>query len=622
MDSVDSLQNDSFPLTAVLFPSKVEITSVKIDGTLKRPDSKLRLSQLELKTDIRKILQQNKSGVILKEDLKGHNNAERVSDLSNNNLLNVQPDDNGQGMLDSSVNSSSSGFEHMEEQITEDLVNSSLRNFMLSKWMNSIIVSPRSCKLFRRANLDISQRALLAEDYITGSKTIFVGSKKLVVINLGYHELKNDFKSPNGDIDVTNISVFVDSCTHDKANSMNTPNNSPKSSERRLRFPISRNCKQFISENEFVYVLDRAVIPVLKQIEPDFVILNIDTGCLLDKYRELFSLNSIIINHLLLELKLAIASSFIVVIGETENQAIMKTLLLDTADILSNDINSPKLETLKIECQHLKKNSVPTEMFITNHRTIIDHWGKLYPNLSSKELLEMDRQMQAAVEKERYLAGGHQEKLEINGDFLFKIVKNNELIFYRDKYPILQQIHCLLPRVYEIIHKNSEFIIKFDNLVKNGDFNMMDIKLTNDKNKQHVAPDFYNKYYFYIPGYVIKDPSGVVIEKRQKFSKRVSEKQMFDIFKRFFGSCNPEIIEIKVKKVLDFLEHSYKLAEEHNLNWAHASYLILYDQNTGKIKVRLIDMTYFDCGLKDQTLRSIKGIMTFLENFVGAVGTK
>lgn len=208
----------------------------------------------------------------------------------------------------------------------------------------------------------------------------------------------------------------------------------------------------------------------------------------------------------------------------------------------------------------------------------------------------------------------------MNGDYLFKVVKNGELIFYRDVYPTVPDLHQFLPRVHDILQKDDAFIVKLQNLTRNGDFSMMDIKLTNDKNKRKIAPDFYNKYYFYIPGYAIKDGNGTVVEKRLKFCKNVSETQVFDLFNRFFGFESPEAAQKKLGKIIDFIEFSYRVAKESNYNYAHASYLMLYDRNTGKVKIRLIDMNYFDTGSNEQTLNSMKGLLRFLKAFLKKVG--
>ena len=480
--------------------------------------------------------------------------------------------------------------------------------FLLKEWKHAIILTqdyqPERKLAFNSELIHSKTRNTSLQDSMTLN-----GRQRVVVLNVGYDHTPLSIVDKYASLDVTSISVYVQNMEKGQQALV-------LDGKKNLRFPIFARENQLISDNEYVYILERAILPIVADVNPDIVCVNFDAEGLLGEYRELFMFHRFILSYMLLRIRKLRDSNVVLFFNGLDDHSLLQDMLPEIASVLNEDLDAPEMVKTITACDEMFKYAIPTEIFVTTHTKVLEAWEKHYPVLSNEELVAYDNLMRTYIEKERYLAGGHQDKLEINGDFLFKTVKENEFIFYKEKYPNMPQIHPLLPEVYEIIQVNEKQVIKFENLTKNGDFNMIDLKLTNDKNKRNVASEFYSKYFFYIPGYVIKDPQGNVIEKRFKFSKRINERQIRDMFKRFFGAEDAEKTVGKVKKVIEFIEQSYKVARDNSYNWAHASYLLLYDRNTGKVKVRLIDMTYFSEGSNEQTLNSIKGLLRFLTEFV------
>ena len=501
-------------------------------------------------------------------------------------------------------------------------LNQAFKKFLLKKWKNAVVLLPESCPVTRKVFIDT---CVGNNDTTKGHSTKVKNVspvKNIAIVNLGYNQTSIELKTEAHDIDVTSMSIFMaqQDPQVEKSNDGSFALKGSESSQKNLNFPIYSRSNQLISENEFIYLFERVIIPVLEDQSFDLICINIDAKGLFGEYKPLFTLNYIAVIHLLSQIRKIADSNLLVLIDQVPNSTIIDDFLACALNALAKNPDSSDSIKIAEECNRMVKNSHPTELFLNDHRLVVETWSKFVPALQTGNALAYEQSVQSIVMRKRYLAGGHQDELEINGDYLFKVAKDGELAFYRDIYPTVPKLHEFLPRVYDISQKNNAFVIKMQNLTRNGNFSLLDMKLTNDVNKRKITQDFYNKYFFYVPGYAIKDENGIIIERRYKFCKGATEQQMFDLFARFFNFESAENAHQKLSKIIDFIEFSLKIAKENNYNYTHASYLLLYDRNTGKVKIRLIDMNYFSIGSNEETCNSIKGVLRFLRRFVKKVG--
>ncbi len=134
-------------------------------------------------------------------------------------------------------------------------------------------------------------------------------------------------------------------------------------------------------------------------------------------------------------------------------------------------------------------------------------------------------------------------------------MKDKETRFYNDIYEQVPDLYPFMPKVYGFERKEKETTIIMQNMSHNGNFNTMDIKLSDVyKDKYNISDMFQSGYKINLTGYKIVDAEGDILEKRRGFYSELNKKRFFELLRRFFRSEKDQQVDIDlIQKIIKFL---------------------------------------------------------------------
>lgn len=144
-------------------------------------------------------------------------------------------------------------------------------------------------------------------------------------------------------------------------------------------------------------------------------------------------------------------------------------------------------------------------------------------------------------------------------------------------------------------------------------FSIVNIKFVNHPSHRKFHIDYMKKFKFFVPGYVIKDEEGRVIEKGTKMTYNIEEESLYGVFDRYFDIANNSDTLTKTKEIQQFTKTILDILKKQKMNIEASSILILFNRKTRNLKMSLIDMNHFTFGFNQNIAQSVQSLIYFFK---------
>ena len=389
-----------------------------------------------------------------------------------------------------------------------------------------------------------------------------------------------------------------------------------------LNFPLNPVDKQFIGDAEYIYAFERAIYPIIRDFEPEFVFISSGFDCLLGDPLGALQVTQDALSYMLFKIKNFVQSKVVIALEGGYNLQQISIASECLTRVLLGDYYPNPANVVQADYKSMQKFSQPSRLFFQNTREVTEVWKKHWPILDTKSLAKYQASIEEAIENEGSMIGGHCKNLRISEDFILKKAKPAEIRFFGEQYPLLSQLRAFFPKVYGIKEKEGLPMVKFENMLKIANFNILHLKLADIYQPQKGNWEFLEKYRFYIPAYIIKNANGDVIEKRLKVFNKVDEGQVNSFMKRIFRFKSYEDAKVVVDKITAFIKKLQSIVDADKLSISSSSIVILYDPGLKKFKIMLMDMNNFSYEHNQNLGIVLNGITAYFASLLGVYQAK
>ena len=441
--------------------------------------------------------------------------------------------------------------------------------------------------------------------------------KKILILDLS---INKNYGSKNLDDNILFISIFQE----------NNIFNEKKENKNVLLYSLNKIENQFIGENDFIYLFERLIFPIIKNFDPNFIFFISDFY--IDKNnKKILDLTQDTYMYYLYKLKNKISQKihFILKIKNKENFFKEKTKemfknnfkkkdflkkIKGIISILKGDFFPNKNSNIQMNFENLKISCLPISIFVKNLKETKKRWKKYFNFLETKSLLQYEKKIEKLLNCS--LAGGHFHFFKIINKKIQKKLKKKELNFYLKTYPLMKKLKQLGPKIFEIKKKEKDYYLIMENLDANKNYSLLDFKIYGKINKSRLyLSGLFKKYHIGLAGYKILNKKKIVIEKRRSNFVRFSKKEALNTFSRFFLTENKQIFLKGILKIVSFLKKIEEIIYQFCYNISSGSIFVLFDPVDNDIRIKLIDFTYFGIE-KNQNVRfSVKMAIEFFLEF-------
>jgi len=389
-----------------------------------------------------------------------------------------------------------------------------------------------------------------------------------------------------------------------------------------LNFPLNPVEKQFIGDSEYIYAFERAIFPIMKDFDPEFVFISSGFDCLLGDPLGALQVTQDALSYMLFKIKNFIQTKIVIALEGGYNLKQISIASECLTRVLLEDYYPNSANVIQSDYRTMFNNAHPTKLFFENTKDTVEKWKNYWPILESKHLLKYENNILNDIENEGNMISAHPCNLKISEYFILLKAKPDEIKFYGQQYPLLSQLRTFFPKVYGIKEKDGIPMVKFENTLKIANFNILNIKFADVFRPEKGNRSFVEKYRFYIPAYILKNENGDVIEKRIKVFNKIDEEETNKFMKRIFRFKNYEDAKTIIEKITTFVSKLQSIVDNDKLNISSASIVILYDSSLKKSKIFLVDMNHFSYEHNQNLVAVMNGIRLYFENLLKIYQTK
>lgn len=357
-----------------------------------------------------------------------------------------------------------------------------------------------------------------------------------------------------------------------------------------LNFPLNPVITQFIGDSEYIYAFERAILPVIKSFNPEFVFISCGFDCLLDDPLGALHVTQDALSYMLYKIKNNVQSKVLIVLEGGYNldqisiasECLTRVLMGESLPTSANNVNT--------DSNTIYKNAWPNRLFMENTKEVVNAWQKYWTVLNSDELVEYENDIRNLVKHEGHMVFNDILGIRADDNYIERPANNKDIVFFSEVYTKLTILKDLMPRGITLIDKECVKYVRYDNLMRSGNYSTLKITIGNNENSKNVLPEFYDKFQFSISGYAIKDENGNAIEKRTDIFMRLSESDTDRLSVRFFSFNNSENCRLVIRKIASFIGKLREALVTDNMGYSSLSILILYDPHLQKLKIKAMEM--------------------------------
>lgn len=179
-----------------------------------------------------------------------------------------------------------------------------------------------------------------------------------------------------------------------------------------LNFPINQTQGQFVGDQEYIFAYERMVLPVLREFNPEIVLISCGFDCLLFDPLGGFHVTQDALSYMLYSISNQVTSKVVVVLEGGYNlrqlpiasECLLRVMLGEFyPNSANNFISSP--EVMKAEAR-------PLSLFLKDVESNLKVWAKFWPCLNSEDLVNFHEQVSRRVESTAHQISGHKKAFE------------------------------------------------------------------------------------------------------------------------------------------------------------------------------------------------------------------
>jgi len=174
----------------------------------------------------------------------------------------------------------------------------------------------------------------------------------------------------------------------------------------------------------------------------------------------------------------------------------------------------------------------------------------------------------------------------------------------------------LMPCLLEATEKESKVDLSWANLNPSKLFSLINLVIPNASMDGFITSEVFQKFRFFVRAYQINDEKGEVVESRRNHQVCLSLEDTFSYFERVFHVKRSRKSALQgVQQVLDFLDSYLEFCTKHKLSFVQPRLLIFYDDSTGNVACRFINVADTNGCLDHNTRICVAGLKSFLGEF-------
>jgi acetoin utilization deacetylase AcuC-like enzyme len=387
-----------------------------------------------------------------------------------------------------------------------------------------------------------------------------------------------------------------------------------------LNFPLNPLPQEIIGDQEYIYIFERAVLPIAREFKPDFILISSGFDCLLQDPIGQLNVTWDSLGYMLFKLKNIITENIAVVLEGGYNLENIPKAFESLLRILNNEFFPNKTNLKLIVNDKYFKLVRPSKRFLQNCDENLNVWRKYWKCLNEQKISNLDNKIRISVEEEDMFPHNVLNIYKLVNNRLIKIIDNKENTFFCDIYPFLDDLQELIPQYYGVIkcNENDKEVkyLKLQNFKSIEDCNIIKFKLCGQGPSTHHSFDFFNKYKFLIQGYRIIDFKKNVLERKNNVYSNLSEFEVFEMFSRFFKNSKSSISKKAIQKLIKKIENLYHVVFQNSINISYVSVIIRFNLTNNDIDLSLLDFEHFELNDDQNCLYAINKMKNLFENYL------
>lgn len=386
-----------------------------------------------------------------------------------------------------------------------------------------------------------------------------------------------------------------------------------------LNFPFNVSHRQAVGDPEYIYVFERAILPVLKEYRPDLIVVSCGFDCLINDPLGLVHVTQNGLSYLLLRMQQEVTQRISVVLEGGYNlqempvaaECLLRVLLGEYYP--NSACRSPSSRYQQLKTLNLN------QYFLANCDENFAVWKKYWKCLEDESFEKRVKKIACdpwcVPNKHKYSTSPHS---------VTKLGANiSELVTYRflEAKVGKETLEKLMPPLLEATERDGKVDMAWANLNPTKLFALANLVIPNASMDGFVTSEVFQKFRFFIRAYQINDEKGEVVESRRNHQVCLSLEDTFSYFGRVFHVKRSREAALKgVQQAIDFLDNYLALCAQHKFSFVQPRLLIFYDDSTGTVTCRFVNVGEVNECLDNNTRVCVAGVKDFLGEFRDRVG--
>lgn len=380
-----------------------------------------------------------------------------------------------------------------------------------------------------------------------------------------------------------------------------------------LNFPLNPIKGQFIGDSEYIYIFERAILPVLKQFNPDMVVVSSGFDCLVNDPLGKLKVTSNGLSYMLLRIQQEISQKIVVVLEGGYNfdeiavasECLLRVLLGEYYPNEACRTPSSRYQLMKT----LNLSGLFLEQIIENLNVWKKYWKCLEENQLEEKVEKIKCDLFVVPNKHKYVADENQlKKMNCSMEEL------NTYNLLKDKFG--EKVIEFLPIILGFEKHENKVDIIYENLNKDGFSNVVNLVFPNASMDGMVVSDLFVKFKFYVRAYQIVNENGQVLESRRNHQIRLPVQETFQYFGRIFQA--EESLEKCVEaidQIIAFVDRFIIFCEQNQISFMQPRLLVFFHRETGDVVCRFSNVLGLEEHFDNNSRLCLIGAKNFMEEF-------
>lgn len=491
-----------------------------------------------------------------------------------------------------------------------------VHNVFEGKWENSFaLVRPPGHHAAAKNNR--IQGFCMLNNVIVAIKSLIAkkGKIKFAILDWDVHHGDSSQKMAYDDPDILYISIhkFMDGVFYPGESGAVDNLGSGKGEGYNLNFPLNPIKNQFIGDSEYIYIFERAILPVLKEFKPEMVVISCGFDCLINDPIGGLYVTENALSYMTLQIQQQVSKKISIVLEGGYNLdeiAVAGECLLR---VLIGEFYPNEACRAKLSPKQFIKYLMISPIFMEQCQKNIDVWSKYWKCLDDKSF---QQKAEKTMSNPFFINNKHKYG-NINGALKRYKCKLNCL----DAYDYIfnkfgKVIYDFVPKLIEKeVHGNNVDMI-FENMNFDGKMNAINIAICDSSTLGFADCEIFEKYRFYVQSYCIMNKDVQILEARKGPFLSLDEKETFDYFLRILRVKKDKNVALQaIDKIIEFIDKSVLFMKENHLTLINSKLLIFFNPPKGEIICRFANFEDYEEFFSSNFEICLNGIKQFFIDF-------